>query len=181
MDAWSLVTAAIALLVAGAVLTVWWGRARRIADVAARMALALTELDEFFALLDISNDDAHFLDRHGPMLKRCDVLQRAQNGRLDVSGHIGSPVASARWLRHADLLRAVMSACEHWKSGSRPKRGCFLFDFGEDIGEGFRKGGGDLVRTRFAAVIVRKGTVVTAYPLLARPDGRDPIEMLSQV
>ena len=81
------------------------------------------------------------------MLRASEILQRAETGRLDVSGLVGRPVSSARWLRHDDLLTATVSALQHWRSGARPKGGRFAFEFEKDVGEGFLKGGGDLVRT----------------------------------
>jgi hypothetical protein len=160
------IAAALVISVGALWLGYSWLRVRKTAAVLARLAPALAEFDEFFALVDLSGSRAHFLERHGPMLKSCEVLQRAETGRLDVSGYVGKPVASARWFRHADLLRAVASAAEHWASGTRPNDGRFVFDFGSEIGEGFLKGGGAAVRTSIAVVIVRGGEVLTAYPLL---------------
>jgi hypothetical protein len=166
MVTWLLLGAAISSLIAVAVCVRWWLKAWAIANVLGRITPALIEADEFFTLLDLSGHDSHFLERHGPMLKTCEVLQRAMTGRLDVSGHAGKPTASARWFRHADILRAVTSAAEHWASNGRPKVGRFVFAFQDDIGEGYPKGGGDLIKTRLAIVVICKGIAITAYPLL---------------
>ena len=143
----------------------------RVAATAVRLAPALLEHDDFFALLDMAGQTSHFLERHGPMLRRSEVLQRAKSGTLSVSGVVGRRVASSRWLRHADLRAAALSALEHWNSGARPKGGRFKFQFGWDIGEGFLKGGGDLVKTRIAIVVVRSGEIITAFPSLI-PDSK---------
>jgi len=168
VNKWLLSAVAIATaLVTALLLARSWLSARKATAILARLAPALVEPAEFFALIDLSEKESHFLERHGPMLKACEVLQRAETGRLDVSGYAGRPVPSARWLRHADLLRAVTSAAEHWASGARPNDGRFVFDFDNEIGEGFLKGGGAMVRTNIAIVIIREGEVVTAYPSLA--------------
>lgn len=116
-----------------------WLKAWVTAGVIARLAPALGEIDEFFALVDLSGQDAHFLERHGPMLKRTEVLQRAETEQLEVSGLSGRPVASARWYRHAYLLQAVTSALDHWYAGARPQGGRFTSSFNEAIGEGYAK------------------------------------------
>jgi hypothetical protein len=141
----------------------------RIADTASRMAPALLEHDEFFGLVDMAGRDSHFLERHGPMLRIGEVLQRAESGVLEVSGLVGRPVASTRWLRHSDLRSALVSAIEHWESGARPAGGRFAFEFDRDIGEGFLKEGGDLIKTRIAIVIIRDGEIVTAFPSISEP------------
>lgn len=144
----------------------WWRDLGRTSRILARMAPALVELDEFFALVDLGGQGSHYLERHGPMLRECEVLRRAETGMLEVSGVAGKPVASSRWLRHADLLEAAVSALEHWAAGARPEGGRFRFEFDRDIGEGYRKGGGALVTTRVAIVVVRDGVIVTAFPSL---------------
>jgi hypothetical protein len=144
-----------------------WRRARATADTLSRIAPVLLEHDQFFALVDLAGPGSHYLERHGPMLHVCEILQRAETGRLDVSGLAGRPVASARWFTHADMLSAIASALEHWHSGARPAGGRFSFVFDREIGEGFRKHGGAAIRTNVAIVIVRDGAVITAYPSLA--------------
>jgi len=152
------------LLVAVLILVRKWLGVRQTARTVARIGPALLEHDSFFALLDLSGADSHFLERHGPLLRASEIMQRAETGRLE--GLEGRPVASARWLRHDDLLTATVSALQHWRSGARPKGGRFAFEFERHVGEGFVKGGGDLVRTRRAIVIVRDGELITAYPSL---------------
>lgn len=159
-----------ALIIAAAVAARWYMAMCHIAETATRMAPALLEHDEFFALMDIVRPDSHFFERHGPMLRVCEVLQRAETGTLEVSGLVGRPVNSTRWLRHADLRLAALSAIEHWASGARPAGGRFAFEFDWDIGEGFLKGGGGLINTRIAIVIIRDGEIITAFPLLSALD-----------
>lgn len=156
----------IALTGAALVVRRWWIGIGRTARTLKRIAPALVELDEFFALIDLAGAGSHYLERHGPMLTGSDVFQRAETGMLEVSGVAGKPVASSRWLRHADLLEAVVSALEHWTAGARPAGGRFRFEFDREVGEGYPKGGGTLVRTRVAVVIVRDGEIVTAFPSL---------------
>jgi len=68
---------------------------------------------------------------------------------------------------------AIFSALEHWASGARPRGGRFAFEFDWDVGEGYSKGGGALVRTRFAVVVIRGGEVVTAFPSLKATSSDD--------
>lgn len=164
---------AAALLLAAAVgaWRLWniWKEARRTARVVAR--LALVELDEFYTLLDLSAEQSHFLERHGPMLTIAEIRERAQTGQLRVSGLAAKPVASARWYRHADMLYAVREAMARWTAGERPKGGVFLVRFDIAIGEGYEKGGSEAVKTCLAKVIVRDGTVVTAFPVVREAEG----------
>lgn len=155
--------AILALAIAGCVA---WVRLRRSAGILARMAPALAEAPEFFALIDRSVPRSHFLERHGPLLNRMDVHQRAQTGEIPFSQHQGRPVDATRWFRHEDLLRAVDSALTHWDAGVRPKGGAFHFIFDHAIGEGFEKGSDERTETTVARVIVRQGDVITAYPVL---------------
>ncbi len=148
------------------VLIRWFFRAREEARMIAWLAPAIAEAPIFFELIDISHDQSHYLERHGPLLRRCDVLERAQTGNLEVTGLKGRPVSSARWLRHSDLLRAIVSAAEHWRAGERPKGGRFVFEFDHAIGEGYPKNSDELLETRQAAVVIRKEFVLTAFPLL---------------
>lgn len=164
---WSTVAGGVALLGSAMLIRRWWHRARVTAETVSRIAPALLEHEPFFALLDLAGPGSHYLERHGPMLRASEVLQRAETGRLDVSGLAGRPVASARWLRHDDMLTAIVSALEHWHSGARPVGGRFVFEFDHDIGEGYPKGGGAIVTTRVAIVIVSGGEAITAYPMLS--------------
>lgn len=166
MLAWILSGTAVVTVATVVLLFRLWLRARNIAKTIDRIAPALVEPHEFFELVELSGADSHFMERHGPMLKTCEVLQRAESGRLDVSGYVGRPVASARWLRHSDLLRALRSAIRHWEMGAAPKGGRFVFAFEEPVGEGFLRGGGGLIRTCLAVVVLRRGSILTAYPLL---------------
>ena len=100
------------------------------------------------------------------MLQRCDILQRAKTGRLDVAEFIGKPAATAKWYSHRHTFHAIISAAEYWRAGDRPKSGRHVFEFDEVIGEGFLKGSDDIVRTRIASVIFRDDDVVTAFPVL---------------
>ncbi len=147
---------------------VWrsWQNAQRFAKIIGRLAPALLELDEYYALVDLSTQRSHFFERHGAMLYRCDVLERATTGNIEYSGHKGKPVASARWYRHGDLLQAINSALIHWDTGVRPKGGLFAFSFDTEIGEGYAKGTDCFLETSIAVVIIKEGIVVTAYPLL---------------
>lgn len=142
-------------------------RARDDARLIAWLAPAIAEAPIFCEQIEISHGQSHYLERHGPMLRRCDVLERARTGDLENVGLKGRPVSSARWFRHSDLLRAVVSATEHWRAGVRPKGGRFVFEFDDVIGECYAKGGDELVETRQAVVIVRKDYVLTAFPLLS--------------
>lgn len=72
-------------VVSGLVAT-WLYGIRERARIIARIGPALVEAPVFFELIDISHEKSHFLERHGPMLQRCDVLQRAKTGKLDVAG-----------------------------------------------------------------------------------------------
>lgn len=147
----------------------WFQNARKEASIIAWLAPAIIEAPIFFELINVSHEKSHFMDRHGPMLSRFDVLQRAKTGSLDVAGLKGRPVTSARWLRQTDLLQAVLSAAEHWRDGERPNGGRFMFEFKETIGEGYLKGKEALINTNVAVVIIRKDYVLTAFPLLSPP------------
>lgn len=164
------IVATLLALAAVAVLAWWLYGIRAQAKILARIGPALVEAPVFFKLVEISHEKSHFLERHGPMLQRCDVLQRAKTGKLDVAGFVGRPVASAKWYNHQDMLHAILSAAEYWRAGDRPKSGKYVFAFDEPIGEGFLKGETDVVETKIAAVIIRKDYVVTAFPVLAPLD-----------
>lgn len=140
--------------------------AKRTAAFMVRWFPALSEPDEFFALIDLSSEDSHFFERHGPVLNIEEIRQRATDGEIPFSGTKGNPTTSARWFTHGDLFRSIESALEHWREGARPKGGVFNFEFEHSIGEGFLKGGAYVVTTRHARVIIRGGNVVTAFPVL---------------
>lgn len=156
-----------ALLTFAIILVRWFSSIREQAKILARIGPALVEAPVFFELVNISHQKSHFIERDGPMLQRCDVLQRAKTGKLDVAGYVGKPIASAKWLSQEDLLLAIVSAAEHWKSGDRPKSGRYVFSFEKPIGEGFLKGDTELIETNVAAVVIRKDYVVTAFPMLS--------------
>jgi len=143
-----------------------WKTTERTVSFLVRWFPALTEVEEFFALIEHSTERSHFFERHGPVLNEQDILERSKSGEICFSGVKGKPVSSSRWLTHKDLLRAIDSALDHWEKGARPKGGSFNFEFEYPIGEGYPKGGGALVRTRFARVIVKMEGVITAFPVL---------------
>lgn len=159
------VVSIVLVIAASAGLLLWWlNSICEEARIIARIGPALIEAPVFFELIDISHHKSHFLERHGPMLQRCEVLQRAKTGRLEVAGHFGRPVASAKWYSHKDMLHAIISAAEHWRNGDRPKNGKYVFEFDEYVGEGFLKGSDELVQTKIVAVVTRNDYVVTAFP-----------------
>ncbi len=143
-----------------------YSRLRESSRVIARLAPALVEAPEFFALMERSGIRSHFLERHGPMLNRKDIQERALTGFIPFSKHNGRPVDSARWLKHKDLLISVDSALTHWDAGRRPKGGAYNFAFDYPIGDGCEKGSTEQLETSIARVIIRRGEVVTAYPVL---------------
>jgi hypothetical protein len=163
--------ATILSLVAMGIFYVWraWESTRAIARLLDRIAPALLEPEAFYTLIELSGDHSHFLERHGPMLKVAEILERAQSGNLEVSGLAGRPVSSARWFRHHDLLHAVNTARERWAAGERPKDGVFSFQFESEVGEGYAKGSAVLICTRHAIIVIKKGAVVTAYPKVPLP------------
>jgi hypothetical protein len=144
-------------------------KARQTINTFMRMFPALVEHEQFFKLLGLQGQRSHYLARHGPMLRLHEIKDRALTGRLEVSGLAGAAVSSARWFRHDHLLLAIESAIELWGSGERPNNGVFKFQFSEVIGEGFPKGFSIPVETKIAKVIIRKGVVVTAFPVLPDP------------
>lgn len=156
----------IALGVYGVYFWRQWLAARRAAKTLARLVPALVEFPEFSALLEHSKDRSHFIERHGPMLERLDVQQRALTGSMSVAGVAGKPVTSARWLSHAYLLRAIELALEQWSESGCPRHGSFNLTFDYPVGEGYEKGKTNLRPTNCARVIIRDGAVVTAYPEL---------------
>ena len=141
-------------------------QSKRTVDTFLRIFPALAEHEQFFKLLELRSGRAHFLERHGPMLRHVDIRQRANTGDMPVSGVVGKPVASARWLKHDDMLWAIESAIQSWESGERPPGGVFKYEFSKLIGEGYVKGSDVLLRTEFAKVVIRDDVVVTAFPLL---------------
>jgi hypothetical protein len=173
LSSWSYWVAAVVLLILVAIavwrLLVIWRELRRTARIVGFLAPALAELDEFYALIDLSVEKSHFFQRHGPMLKIADILEHARTGNIRVSGLSGKPVSSARWYRHADLLHTIREALARWQAGERPKGGAFVFRFDTAIGEGYEKEGTDLMKTQIAVVVIRDGMVITAYPLLRNP------------
>lgn len=165
------ISISLVLLIATIVMYAWkrWHDAKRVATIVSRLAPALAELEHFYALLELSSERSHFMERHGPILNRIDIQHRALDGSIPYSGTAGRAVSSARWFRHEDLLWAVNSALEYWSRGERPDRGRFSFRFEYPIGEGYKKGTEELVQTKDARVVVLAGQIVTAYPLLDSP------------
>lgn len=143
-----------------------WKTAKLTTSFLVRWFPALAESEDFFALIEHASARSHFFERHGPVLNEEDIIERSKNGNIAFSGVRGRPVDSSKWITHRDLLRAIESALDHWEKGARPKGGSFNFEFEHPIGEGFPKGQEMLVRTRFARVIVKKGLVITAFPVL---------------
>ncbi len=164
----AVVSISLIFLIATIIVYTWkrWHDAKRVATIVARLAPALAELEHFYALLAISTEHSHFMERHGPILNRIEIHRRALDGSIPYSGTEGRAVSSARWLRHEDLLWAVNSALEYWSLGERPNRGTFSFRFQYPIGEGYKKGTEELVQTNNARVVVIAGQIVTAYPIL---------------
>ena len=166
-----LIALALATLLIGACCLGWyvwrlWHTSSLVSTFFSRWYPALAELDEFFELMDRNDESSHFYGRHSPVLSIEEIWQRAQTGDIPFSGMSGRPVSSARWLRHRDLLRAVDSALWHWQSGRRPKHGGFAFRFEHPIGEGYRKGDSTLLTTDSALVVIRRGNIITAFPVL---------------
>ena len=141
-------------------------QAKQTVETLVRMVPALAEHEQFFKLLELRSDQAHFLERHGPMLRHIDILQRATTGDMPVSGIVGRAVSSARWLTHDDMLWAIESAIQSWEADDRPPGGVFKYEFPKLIGEGYIKDSNALLRTAFAKVIIRDDVVITAFPVL---------------
>jgi len=143
----------------------------RRAELLAFAVPALLEPKEFFELIELSDEHSHYLERHGPILKIEEILERANTGRLESFPHQGRPVHSSRWFFHEHLHLAVISALELWESGKRPEGGQFNFHFPHNIGEGYLKGTQEKKLTNLAAVIIRDGSVISAYPVLKPKTG----------
>ncbi len=160
--------AALFLFCPGVVIgLVWaWRRLLRQARIFRRISPALVEWDAFEKLLALRTDRSHFLERHGPTTFKEEQLQRALTGQFPAAGVAGPPVDAGRWRRHQDLLDALEHVQERWDAGGRPERGVFRLRFEELIGDGFRSGCDTPTSTAHVMVIVRKGKVITAFPVI---------------
>ena len=89
---------------------------------------------------------------------------RATTG-LTPDGRTFRPVDASRFLDNRAQLNAVQSAQEIFeRTGQR----VFSFDAGSTIGEGFARGGGDLIQTtNVRAVFDANGNLRTLFPLLS--------------
>jgi hypothetical protein len=145
--------------------------AQKTAEQIAWLLPALLERKEFCELIKISDKHSHYFERHGPLLKIEEMLERANTGQLVTFPHAGQPVNSSRWFFHGHLYQAVISALELWDVGERPKGGQFDFCFPHNIGEGYLRGSSEKLSTNLASVIVRDGSIISAYPILAPRTG----------
>ncbi len=169
MNAGPAVAIAVASLIAVLAIALAWCRASWQSRIFRRLAPALVEWDEFEKLLADRTHQSHFLERHGPMTHEEEQRGRALTGILVGAGVDGHPVDAGRWRTHADLACALDASHARWAAGARPAKGVFRFTFEDSIGDGFAAGSGTLVATSHALVIVRKGLVITAFPVVA-PD-----------
>ena len=73
------------------------------------------------------------------------------------------PVDSSRFLSNQAQLNAAQRAQTIYKQTGQTS---FSFNMGETIGEGYTKGGGDLMRTTNVQAVFRNGELYTMYPKL---------------
>jgi hypothetical protein len=165
-----LATALVVFCLVAAIGIGWvWYRATSQSRIFRRIAPALLQWEAFEKLLAHRTDQSHLLERHGPMTYESEQRERALTGALQAAGVDGSPADAGRWRSHHDLLEALEFAHARWASGARPPRGVFRLKFAHVVGDGFAAGCETPVATAHALAVVRKGVVITAFPVIA-PD-----------
>ena len=106
---------------------------------------------------------SHFVSRHGAQTTLEQQYTRATTG-LTPDGFAGRAVDSSRFLSHRAQLTAAQKAMQlHRQTGNRVVN----FEMGGIIGEGFARGGGDLIRTTNVRAVIRNGRLHTMFPTLS--------------
>ncbi len=115
------------------------------------------------AKLEKGTPDAHYFSRHGAGTTLEEQYIRATTG-FTPDGFAGRTVDSSRFLSNQAQLNAVQRADTIYRQTGNTS---FSFNFGEVIGEGYAKGGGDLIRTTNVQAVYRNGHLYTLYPKLS--------------
>ena len=115
------------------------------------------------AELEKANSGAHFLSRHGAATTLEEQYTRATTG-LTPEGFSGRAVDSSRFLSNQAQLSAVQRAQTIFQQTGRSS---FSFQMEEIVGEGFLRGGGELVRTSNVQAVFRNGRLLTVFPKLS--------------
>ncbi|MGF9797985.1 hypothetical protein, partial [Brevibacillus agri] len=105
---------------------------------------------------------AHFFSRHGAQTTLAQQYNRAITG-LTPDGIAGRMVDSSRFLTHLKQLNAVQRAETIFRQTGKT---VFDFDMGEIIGEGYLRGGGNVINTTKVQAVFKDGKLVTLYPKL---------------
>jgi hypothetical protein len=106
---------------------------------------------------------AHYFSRHGAGTTLDQQYTRATTG-LTPDGFAGKPVDASRFLSNQAQLNAVQRAQTIYKQTGQAS---FSFNMGEVIGEGYTKGGGNLIITTNVQAVFRNGELYTLYPKLS--------------
>jgi len=132
-------------------------RAERIAIRAELNALRrLTELE--------ASTGGHFLAKHGAETTLAQQLLRATTG-LAPDGTKGVLSDASRFLTNTGQMNAISRANTIFRQTGRAS---FTFDMGEVVGEGYLRGGGQVISSSRVTAVFRNGKLVTIFPKLRR-------------
>jgi hypothetical protein len=111
----------------------------------------------------VAGNGAHYYSRHGAQTTIEQQYDRATTG-ITPDGKLLGPVNSARFMSHRAQLQAIAEAEERFRRTGETE---FTVEMPDTIGEGFTKGGRELVRTNVVHAVFRNGRLFTLYPVLS--------------
>jgi hypothetical protein len=114
------------------------------------------------AKMENGTQGAHYYSRHGAQTTLDEQYTRATTG-VTPDGFAGRTADSSRFLSNQAQLNAAQRAETIYQQTGKTN---ITFDTGEIIGEGYLKGGGDLVRTTNVTAYYKNGELYTIFPAL---------------
>ncbi len=114
------------------------------------------------AEMESETPNAHYFSRHGAGTTLDQQFTRATNG-LTPNGVAGRAVDSSRFLNNQIQFNAAQRAQTIFRQTGKTS---FSFNMGVTVGEGYLRGGSDLLRTTNVLAVFRNGELYTMYPLL---------------
>lgn len=112
--------------------------------------------------MEAANPGAHFFGRHGAGTTIEAQHIRATIG-LTPDGFSGRAVDSSRFFSNQLQLQATQRAQTIFQQTGKSS---FSFDMGTMVGEGFTRGGGELIWTTNVQAVFRNGNLYTMFPRL---------------
>lgn len=129
---------------------------------AARVAKAEANAARNLAHMEAGNPGAHFFSRHGSHTTLAQQQVRATTG-LTPDGFAGNAVDSTRFASHQLQMGAAQRAETIFRQTGRT---AFSFNYGQVVGEGYTRGGSQLLNTSRVQAVFRNGKLYTLYPKL---------------